>query len=123
MKLLQKNREFAQFFLAVALKKTAATTAQLLQFVAHSHSSITCDPLYLSKNKNQTDPPVAASGKRKAEENLIFHDNFIQCSTEKFSFFAQHFGGNIRVFVAITCFVLPLSTPCCLLEILKCLWH
>ena len=33
------------------------------------------------------------------------------------------FGGNIRVFVATTCFVLPLSTPCCLLEISKCLWH
>ena len=62
MKLLQKNREFAQFFLAVALKKTAATTAQLLQFVAHSHSSITCDPVYLSKNKDQTDPRLPHPG-------------------------------------------------------------
>ena len=42
-------------------------------------------------------------------------------SIEKFYFFAQHFGGNIRVFVATTCFVLPLSTPCCLLEISNCL--
>ena len=63
MKLLQKNREFAQFFLAVALKKTAVTTVQLLQFVAHSHSSITCDPVYLSKTKNQTDPRLPHPGK------------------------------------------------------------
>ena len=48
-KLLQKNREFAQFFLAVALKKTVVTTAQLLQFVAHS--SITFDPVYFAKKK------------------------------------------------------------------------
>jgi len=33
-KLLQKNSEFAQFFLAVALKKTVVTTAQLLQCTA-----------------------------------------------------------------------------------------
>ena len=121
MKLLQKNREFAQFFLAVALKTTAVTTTQLLQFVAHS--SITCNPVYLSKKEKSNRPPVVASGKRKAEENLIFHDNFIECSTDKFSLFAQHFGGKIRVFVATTCFVLPLSTPCCLLKISKCLWH
>ena len=48
-KLLQKNREFAQFFLAVALKKTVVTTAQLLQFVAHS--SLTCDPVYITFQK------------------------------------------------------------------------
>ena len=35
--------------------------------------------------------PVAASGKRKAEENLIFHYNFIQCSTEKMLFFCAAF--------------------------------
>ena len=35
--------------------------------------------------------PVAASGKRKTEENLIFHDNFIQCFTEKLSFFCAAF--------------------------------
>ena len=51
---LRRNREFAQFFLAVALKKAVVTTAQLLQFVPHS--SISCDPVYLAKNKNQTDP-------------------------------------------------------------------
>ena len=49
MKLSQKNREFVQFFLAVVLKKTAVTTAQLLQFVAHS--SITCDPVYIAFQK------------------------------------------------------------------------
>ena len=65
--------------------------------------------------------PVAASGKRKTEENLIFHYNFIQCSTEKLLFFVQHFCENIRIFVATT--VLPLSTLCGLLEISKCLWH
>ena len=37
--------------------------------------------------------------------------------------FVQHFCGNIRIFVATTCFVLPLSTLCCLLESSKCLWH
>ena len=37
--------------------------------------------------------------------------------------FVQHFCGNIRIFVSTTCFVLPLSTLCCLLEISKCLWH
>ena len=54
--------------------------------------------------------PVFSSGKRKTEENLIFQDNFtcVQCSTEKFSFFVQHFCGDIRIFVATTCFVLPL---------------
>ena len=35
--------------------------------------------------------PVAASGKRKTEENLIFHYNFIQCSTEKLLFFCAAF--------------------------------
>ena len=67
--------------------------------------------------------PVVAPGKRKTEENLIFHDNFIQCSTETFSFFVQHFCWNILIFVATACFVLPLSTLCCLLENSKCLWH
>ena len=42
--------------------------------------------------KNQT-AAVVVSGKEKTEENLIFHENFIQCSTEKFSFFAQHLVG------------------------------
>ena len=51
----------------------------------------------------------------KTEENLIFHYDFIQCSTEKLLFFVQHFCGNIRIFVATT--VLPLSTLCGLLEI------
>ena len=36
-----------------------------------------------------------------------------------YHFFAKHFGGNIRIFVANTWFVLPLSTPCCLLEVSK----
>ena len=54
-------------------------------------------------------------GKRKIEENLIFHYSFIQCSTEKLLFPVQHFCGNIRIFVAST--VLPLSTLCGLLEI------
>ena len=63
--------------------------------------------------------PVAASGKRKTEENLIFHYNFVQCSTVKLLFFVEHFCGNIRIFVATT--VLPLSTLCGLLEISKCL--
>ena len=63
--------------------------------------------------------PVAATGERKTEENLIFHYNFVQCSTEKLLFFVQHFCGNIRIFVATT--VLPLSTLCVLLEISKCL--
>ena len=67
--------------------------------------------------------PVAASGKRKTEDNLIFHYSFIQCSTEKLLFCVQHFCGNIRIFVATTCFVLSFSTLCCLLEISKCLWH
>ena len=54
--------------------------------------------------------PVFASGKWKTEENLIFDDNFtcIQCSIEKLSFFVLHFCGNIRIFVATTCFVFPL---------------
>ena len=61
-------------------------------------------------------------GKRKIEENLIFHYSFIQCSTEKLLFSVQHFCGNIRIFVATT--VLPLSTLCGLLEIsTECLWH
>ena len=54
-------------------------------------------------------------GKRKIEENLIFHYSFIQCSTEKLLFFVRHFCGNIRIFVAST--VLPLSTLGGLLEI------
>ena len=37
-------------------------------------------------------------GKRKIEENLIFHYSFIQCSTEKLLFSVQHFCGNIRIF-------------------------
>ena len=49
-----ENRQFAQFFVAVALKKTVVTTAQLLQFVAHS-STDKFDPVYRSKNKNQAD--------------------------------------------------------------------
>ena len=80
---------------------------------------ITCDPISLSEKLKSNRLPVVVSGKRKTEENLIFHNNFIQCSTEKFSIFAQHFGGKICVFVATTCFVLPLSTTCCLLEIFK----
>ena len=67
-KLLQKNWEFAQFFLAVALKKTVVTTAQLLQFVAHS--SITFDPVYLSKKekkeKESNRPPVKTNLKQGA---------------------------------------------------------
>ena len=47
----KKNREFAQFFLAVALKKTVVTTAQLLQFVVHS--SITGDPVSFQKIKTK----------------------------------------------------------------------
>ena len=35
--------------------------------------------------------PVAASGKRKTEDNLIFHYNFIQCSSEKLLFFCAAF--------------------------------
>ena len=85
MKLLQKNREFAQFFLAVALKKTAVTTAQLLQFVAYSSITLAAIRFTFQKIKIKQIPGC---------RNLIFHDNFIQCSTEKFSFFAQHFGGN-----------------------------
>ena len=35
--------------------------------------------------------PVAASGKRRTEDNLIFHYNFIQCSSEKLLFFCAAF--------------------------------
>ena len=85
---------------------------------------ITCDPVSLSDKYNSNRPPVVVSGKRRTEENFIFHDNFIQCRLQRNSFFfAQHFGRNIGVFIATTCFVLPLSTPCCLLEISNCLWH
>lgn len=59
-KLEKKNREFAQFFSPVVLKKTVVTIAQRVQFVAHS--PVTCDPIYLSKNKNQTDPRLSHPG-------------------------------------------------------------
>ena len=104
-KLLQKNREFAQFFLAVALKKTAFTTAQLLQFVAHS--SITCDPVYLSNKIKQTPGYRLRETEDWGEFNLSWQ--LLKYSTEKFSFFAQHFGGNIRVFVATPGGVLDIS--------------
>ena len=70
--------------------------------------------------------PVVASGKRKTEENLIFHDNFtcIQCSTEKFSFFCAAFLQEYSYICSH--YVLPFtsfnSMLCCLLKISKCLW-
>ena len=67
--------------------------------------------------------PVAASGKRKTEENLIFHDNFIQCFTEKLSFFCAAFLREYSCICSHNVLLLPLSTLCCLLEISKRLWH
>ena len=69
---------------------------------------------------------VFASGKRKTDENLMFDENFtcIQCSTEKFSFFEQHFCGKfVYLYPLSASFFVFNSTLCCLLEISKCLGH
>ena len=51
----------------VALKKTVVTTAQLLQFVAHS--SIAFDPVYLSKTQEYNRPP----GKTNLKQGANIH--------------------------------------------------
>ena len=83
---------------------------------------ITCDPVSLSEKQKSNRLPVVVSGKRKTQENLIFHNNFIQCSYRQILNFCAAFWREnscicCNYMLCFTSFYAMLS-----LEISKCLW-
>ena len=79
----KKNREFAHSLTPRLWPPQSAT--KIVAQKSNQRSSLSFKKYKSSRH------PVVAFGKRKTEENLTFHDNFIQCSAEKLSFSTQHF--------------------------------